>query len=131
VVANPAIREIGAIDSALMRCRELAGIRIKQKERHCPECIEQVRGLPNSIVAATIGQEMLKQMGLANTIALVNGGADGLRSVLAEYGYLPPQIDTLCEMVEIYASRTLFDTRFPELPEAFTQHLRVLTEVAA
>ena len=119
------------MEAALMRCRELAGIRIKQKERHCPECIEQVRGLPNSVVAATIGQEMVKQMGLANTIALVNGGADNLRALLSEYGYEPQQIDTLCEMVEIFASRTLFEAEFPKLPETFTSRLQVITEVAA
>lgn len=113
-------RELGAIELALMRCRELAGIRILQKgQKTCPECLGAVDGAPYSEIAALLGAETLKRMGLSNSLALVEGGADNLRSLLRAWGYSTEQADLFGEIVEVHASRTLLERDFPKLPEHF------------
>jgi hypothetical protein len=104
------------MDLALMRCRELAGIRIKQKaQRHFPERIELIESIPLCDVAAVLGQETLKEMGLANSIWLVTGGADNLRSLLAARGYHKEQADLFGQAVEAQAAFTLYEIEFPDV----------------
>lgn len=121
IVASAA-KEIGAAEMALLRCRELAGIRIRQKEKQCPDCLKAANGQPNSLVAAKIGEESLAQLRL-QPIDLVRGGADGFTTYLVRIGYGAAQAKALAEMVEVFASRTIYDARQPELPTAFSAHL--------
>jgi hypothetical protein len=111
-------RELGAIEMAIARCRELAGIRLRKKERSFPECIMLAHGQPSSMVASIIGTESIHQMS-TTAAALVKGGADTLRSMLLAWGYSGEQITVLGELVESYAARTLFEARQPVLPSGF------------
>lgn len=115
---NGHTREVGVIELALMRCRELAGIRIRQKAgRRLPEL--DLDAIPFADVAAFVGQEALKEVGCANAYALVLGGADNLRSLLRVWGYPKEQADLFCEVVEVQAARTLFELEFPSMDERF------------
>lgn len=98
----------GAAELALMRCRELAGIRIRHK---CSECAE---GQPFSVVASALGEAAV-----SDPLKLVQGGSDGLYSLLAEWGWDDAQASALCQQLEVYAARTLFQPRCPELPAGF------------
>ncbi|HSE45790.1 MAG TPA: hypothetical protein VLA89_10745 [Gemmatimonadales bacterium] len=98
----------GAAQLALMRCRELAGVRIRHK---CSECAE---GAPPSLVAAALGPEQV-----ADPLKLVQGGSDGLRSLLLEWGWDDAQSTALCQQLEVYAARTLFQSACPDLPSGF------------
>jgi hypothetical protein len=101
-----------------MRCRELAGIRIKQKsQRHFPDHLAFVEGVPFADVAASLGQELVKTMGLGGSIALVSGGADNLRSLLGVWGYGGEAANLFAEMVEAHAGNTLFQPGFPQFSE--------------
>ena len=51
-----------------MRCRELAGVRIRHK---CADC---AKGQPNSVVASVMGAT-----DVTDPLKLVRGGTDGLR----------------------------------------------------
>ena len=85
-------RKLGVIELALMRCRELAGIRIHQKaKRHYPERLAFVDGVPFSDVAASLGETAVSEMGLGSAMTLVSGGADNLRSLLTVWGYADTQ----------------------------------------
>lgn len=109
-------RKMGVIELALMRCRELAGIRIHQRaQRRYPEHLAFVEAVPFSDVAASIGKELVKEIGLGNSVALVSGGADNLRSLLSVWGYTKEQSDIFAEFVEMHAASTLFTPGFPEL----------------
>jgi hypothetical protein len=110
--------EMGAAQMALARCRELAGVRIKQKEKVCPECLEGTNGLPLSAIAASLGHEKIEKLSVTPQ-ALVKGGADTLRDMLAEWGYAKVQATALAEMVESYAARTLFKVEHPQFPSGF------------
>lgn len=109
----------GAADLALMRCRELAGIRIRHK---CKECAE---GEPDSLVASVLGSEKVP-----DPMKLVHGGTDGFKSLLAERGFGDALAASLCQTLEVYAARTLFESRQPDLPAGFMAQVSKAKEVS-
>jgi hypothetical protein len=113
-ITASADRRMGVIELAVMRCRELAGIRIKQKAtRHFPDHLAFIEGQPFADIAASLGKELVKTMGLGGSVQLVAGGADNLRSLLAVWGYGLEQADLFAEIVEAHAANTLFQAGFP------------------
>lgn len=111
-------RKLTVIDLALMRCRELAGIRIKQKaQRHHPDQLAFIDGIPFSDVAASLGEDVVKEMGIGGAMVLVSGGADNLRSLLCVWGHTRQQADIFAEVVEMRAASTLFEPGFPKLDD--------------
>ena len=114
---------------ALARCRELAGIRIRQKEKFCPECLQKANGSPNSLIAAAVGADALIQLQVTPQ-TLVKGGADTLRSVVNTWGYAGVQSAAIAEMVESYAARTLFQSQQPLLPSGFAAHFERAKEAS-
>lgn len=115
-VTASSARRMGVVELALMRCRELAGIRIKQKaQRHFPEQLELIESIPFCDVAAVIGSETLNELGVSQSLALVSGGADNLRSLLRVWGYTREEADLFGEVVEVHAARTLYELDFPEV----------------
>lgn len=119
--------EVGAATMALTRCRELAGIRIKQREKspgagRTPEAyaeiLAEINGQPNWSIAAFLGAEKVEILKLTPA-QLVKGGADTLKTLLEEWGYGFTQSKAIAEMVESYAARTLFKAGHPTLPSGF------------
>ena len=98
---------LGAAQLALHRCRELAGVRVRHK---CPDCAE---GQPDALVAASLGAEA------GDPVRLVQGGTDGFRDFLTERGMETIQAAALCQQLETFASKTLFEPKCPELPSGF------------
>jgi len=110
---------LGAADLALLRCRELAGIRIRHK---CKECAQ---GHPDALVASVMGPTQVP-----DPLKLVHGGTDGLRSLLGERGFGRELAASLCQTLEVYAARTLFESRQPELPAGFMAQVEKAQEVS-
>lgn len=108
----------GAAAAALMRCRELAGVRIRHRCRDC-------EGDSLSLVAASAPAEYL-----AEPLALVRGGTDFFRSLLNEWGYTAEQCSSLCQQLEVFAARTLKHDRCPDLPAGFVASLEKALEVS-
>lgn len=124
-VTASSAKKLGVVELALMRCRELAGIRIKQKaQRHFPDQLELIESIPFCDVAAVMGIETLKELGISHSLALVSGGADNLRSLLKVWGYAKEQADLFGEVVEVHAARTLFELDFPEV-DALADQLEI------
>jgi len=117
--------EFAAFELALMRCRELAGIRIHQKAKQFPDRIASVAAEPYAQVAPALGKTILKEMGLSNALALVAGGADNLRSLLKVKGYSDESANAVGEMIEVLAARTLYNVEFPQVPPHFSGHLEM------
>lgn len=113
---------MGAAMMALARCRELAGIRLYQKHRNCPECFEKADGRPHALVASIVGPEVVGKLGW-EPLRLVRGGTDTFKDMLVYWDYTPKQADAICEMIESFAARTLYDERLPQLPVGFATHL--------
>ncbi len=131
VVASGASLELGAAEMALQRCRELAGMRIRNQEKRCPDCLSEANGKPTVLVAASIGADNVTRLKL-DPRELVKGGTDPLRTVLANWGYSAAQAGTICEMVELWAARTLFDkkTAIPSSVESQIAQIKGLADAA-
>lgn len=130
--------EVGAAEMALARCRELAGIRIKQRERApgsgktppiYAEILSQINGKPDGAIAAYLGPEKVALLDV-DPAKLVQGGAATLRTVLEGWGYGYSQAVTLASMVESYAARTLFKEGPPTLPNGFAAHFERAKEAS-
>lgn len=107
----------GAAEVALMRCRELAGRRIRHK---CADC---AKGKPLAVVASLVGPEVVTE-----PLKLVQGGTDSFHSWLADQGFADSQALPLCQQLEIFAARTLFEPRCPDLPSGFVASIEKAQE---
>jgi hypothetical protein len=112
-------RLYGAAELALMRCRELAGARIRHK---CSDCAE---GSPLPMVASALGPSYVE-----DPLKLVKGGTDSFRSYLIEQEFGHEQAGAICQQLEVFAARTLFEKRCPELPTGFVAALERAREVS-
>lgn len=112
-------RILGAAELALLRCRELAGIRIRHK---CKECAE---GSPDAVVASVLGPSEVGE-----PLKLVQGGADGFHSLLRERGFAEAQASSICQTLEVYAARTLFEPRQPDLPAGLMAQIEKAREIS-
>lgn len=119
---------LGAAMMALARCRELAGIRLYQKHRNCPECFDKADGHPHALVASIVGPEVVQKVGW-DPVRLVRGGTDTFRDMLMYWDYSDKQAEAICEMIEAFAARTLYDSRLPQLPSGFASHLEHAREL--
>lgn len=115
-------RELGAAELALLRCREMAGIRLRRLKT-CPSCLEAATGQPAAMVASLVGVEGVQQLGVSDMRELVRGGADQFRSLLSSWGYHPSGADVLAQIVEAHAARTLFEHHLPSMPDGFVAHV--------
>lgn len=129
-----AAREIGASEMALMRCRELAGTRLRHTKTWnalaaiCLDCQNDAQDRPLGLVATVLGPDIIQRLHL-EPMTLVRGGADTLRGLLKAWGYSDAQSEALAEMVEIYAARTLFDERISSLPAAVGSQIEQMKEL--
>ena len=112
-------RILGAADSALLRCRKLAGVRIRHK---CKECAPNA---PESLVASIMGVTSV-----TDPRALVKGGTEDFQEQLVEWGIDKTQAAALCQMVEVWAAKTLFESKQPELPSGFMAQVEKAKEVS-
>jgi len=104
---------------ALHRCRQIAGVRIQHK---CKDCGS---GHDQSVVASVVGPTVA-----ADPVALVRDGANGFRSLLVEWGVGVEQATSLQQQLEVYAARTLFETKCPDLPSGFVSAIEKAKEVS-
>jgi hypothetical protein len=123
-------RIIGAAEMALLRCREVAGSRILSYRNSCPDCLQPAADAPKALVAAVLGQDVLAELNVPQPMKLVTGGTDGFRSLLTDWGFSTSQAEALCEMVTVYAAKTLFDRNHPALPSGFAAQVERMQEVS-
>ena len=96
----------GWAEAGLLRCRTVAGVRIRHK---CPDCAQ---GTPPSLVASVLGPSVAPE-----PMKLVRGGSEDFQLLLSSV--LPQeQVSALGQMLEVYAARTLCEES-PPLPSGF------------
>ncbi len=100
-------RILGAAELAVIRCRELAGAKIRSNLRNCPDCLKVADGKPNALVASLVGAEGLALLKSQSAERLVSGGTDGFRALMESWGVDPLITDLLATLIEQHAARTL------------------------
>lgn len=105
----------GAAEMALLRCRELAGSRIRSRRKSCPHCLDEVAHLPNTLVASGLGRVGLEPLGGPDPRELVAGGSEAFKALLLTWSYDEREADAVCGFLELHAARTLFHEH-PAIP---------------
>jgi hypothetical protein len=122
----------GAAWTALYRCRELAGSRIRTQHRRVPELTQDLDGKPNADVCALLGQDKLRGNGKLEPLELVKGGTDVFSVYLTDaWGFTNAQAEALSEMLLVHAARTLFDLRGPTLPSGFVAQVERMQDTSS
>jgi hypothetical protein len=116
---------LGAAEFAVERARELAGSRVRRmtsergpRDKRCADCQEALDGVANWEVCATLGQDQLQALGLAEP-DLVAGAGAAFASSLSRMGVDQDWAAELARLVEQHAARTLCNPDVPPLPAAF------------
>lgn len=128
VIAWELERLSGAAELTIDRCRELAGSRLRTKITRagngdrCNECIDLIRDVPNSLVAASLG-DTAGGLSLPSPRELVAGGAEGFRLRASAWGVDTDAAALLADQLEAHAARTLFDIDPVGLPKGFAAKL--------
>lgn len=123
-------RVLGAAALAFVRCRELAGSRLRSYQKSCPDCLEPANGKPNSLVAALVGPDVLPKLNAPAPLKLVSGGGEAFTGLLISWGVADSQAKAVSEMVEVYAARTLFELNPNALPSGFSAHIERVCDVS-
>jgi len=76
-------------------------------------------------VASVVGPERVGE-----PRALVDGGTEEFYSLLMGNGMGDSMAASLCQTLEVYAARTLFDSEHPALPSAFMAQVENALEVS-
>lgn len=136
VVSRPDARVasiLGAADMAIRACRSKAGARLRtqvaspsKSTPKCSECQQAIDGIPNAVVAATLGVETLRDMAARDPLTLVAGGTADFLSALEEWGVPRAHADVLCERIEAYAAQTLFEPNTPDIPPGFASFVSTM-----
>lgn len=120
----------GAAELALLRCRELAGARIRTAHKKNPAVAAQLDGRLNAFVAAIIGREQLAEIGTPEPLSLVKGGTDIFITLCLEWHVEETQARAIAQMIEVYAARTLFEPRLPQFPAGVSAQIERANEVS-
>jgi hypothetical protein len=120
----------GAAELALLRCRELAGSKIRQQNKRNPGITAQIDGRPAAAIAFILGPEAVTALG-TDPLHLVRGGTDQFVTLCLEWGIEDAQARALGQMIEVHAARTLFEPRLPEFPAGFAAHIERANEISA
>ena len=119
----------GIAELSLIRCRELAGSKIRQANKRNAAIMAQIDGRPAAAVAFILGPEKITELGL-EPLRLVRGGTDSFVNLCMEWGLEEQQARALAQMIETHAARTLFEPRLPEFPAGFAAHIERANEIS-
>lgn len=121
---------IGAAELALEEIRWQIGSRLKNHLRgKCEDCSALVQDVRRSLVAATLGPDVVAEHGPSDLVSLAIGGGDHFTQVIQKHGISAMQAAALAEVLELHAVSTVYDEE-PGLPAGFVGRVRAL-EVAA
>lgn len=111
-------RLLGAAETEVEAIRQRAGSRLRSHvQGNCAECAERIHRLPNGLVAAELGMELLTELEI-DTRKLVTGTASTFRTMARRWGVSDAQADYLAELLENHAGNTLCEDT-SSLPPGF------------
>jgi hypothetical protein len=120
---TPVIR--GAAAMALERCRELAGSRLGAKRMSCDGCFDGTENVPKSELAAVVGKDVVRTLGITSELALVKGATDPFIKAVMVYGVPEELARKLAKQIEADAAATLYD-RQTVISYELSEELRAL-----
>jgi len=116
---------MGGAEVAVERCREVAGAKIRSqtakcKTTACTECASMIDGVPNSLVASTLGPDRVSGLKSPPAIKLVSGGAESFVASAARAHQVESDFaQQLGDLIENHAALTLFESSAGRIPSGF------------
>jgi hypothetical protein len=110
-------RVIGMAEAAVLRCRELAGSRLRtrmQSNGTAPNLRARIKSAPNESVAWRLGADVRDE---CDPDSLVAGAGMVFLTGMRKLGLDPGLAESLVRRVEEHAARTLFDEDSGDLPD--------------
>jgi hypothetical protein len=121
----------GAAESAILRCRGIAGSRLRTLHRQSAEFAAISEGqCRNADLAATAGQAVLLALGTPDPMELVKGGAQDFVDVCLEWDIDNAQAVAMGQQIEVYASKTLFEKGLPKFSPGLAAAIERANEVS-
>lgn len=114
----------GAAELAMLRCRSLAGSRLRSKKLNGYAEVQNVH------LAAALGHAMLAELEMPDPQILVNGGATDFVELCVEWGVDRIQALSMAQMIEVYSARTLCDEGLPPFPSGLEAAIERAHEVS-
>lgn len=108
---------IGMAEACVLRCRELAGSRLRTRVNGngAPANLRaRIKSAPNAVVACRLGTDVRDE---CDPDALVAGAGQVFLSGMTRLGLEPGLAETLVRRVEEHSARTLFDEEPGDLPD--------------
>lgn len=111
----------GAALMQIVRARELAGNRIKNRAQSCEECRELLHGVKPQDYMVTLGAERVRDIltGHGSEADLVAGVGNVFAQLLESWGVNGGWPEQLGSMLESHAQRTMYEPAQPPLPSGF------------
>jgi len=113
----------GAAELAILRCREVAGSRLRSRK------LNGYAEVQNAHLAAACGHDMLVELKTEPQL-LVHGGASTFVALCHEWGIDSTQAAAMGQMIEVYAARTLCDDGLPPFPAGLEAAIERANEVS-
>jgi hypothetical protein len=114
----------GAADLALLRAREAAGNRLRSLAKRDPDLHALLEDMPARDIAAYLGPDRVRALGVADPRELVNSGTSLVVDALALWRIGDAAtVLLIAEQVEQHAARTLFEERPTPLPPQFRSYV--------
>lgn len=120
----------GAAEFSLLRCREIAGARLRTLFKRDPAVMALLDGRQNVFAAAILGREKMVELGAPEPLQLVKDGSDTFITLCLEWGLEETQARALAQMIETYASKTIFEPRLPHFPSGFLAQIERANEIS-
>lgn len=105
---------------ALEQIRHRVGSKLRAKKMTCEGCFAGTEDVPNSLLAATIGQDVVRTLGITSELGLVDGGADPFEAALIASGVPAGKAKVLATRLARHAADTLYEAT-PALPDDFSR----------
>lgn len=115
---------VAMAEMAVIRCRELAGSRLRTHARNCETCVEKLVDVEQDLVASVLGFDAAVELEAPTPSALIAGGARVFGQAVRSKGVSDDWADRLCELVELHAARTLYQAQPGVLPAGFMEAAR-------
>lgn len=116
-------RILGAADLSLLRCREVAGNRIRNHVRKNPDLDRDLSGVAARDLPARVGADLALELGVPPATTLVQGTDGMILDALRVFGVGSEVAGQVARRVEEHAARTLWDERPPPLPRQFEPYV--------
>lgn len=119
---------LGATSAAIEEVRKTVGLRLRAHLAggRCPECVEQVRDVPASLIVAKLGREIVEAQAV-DLLRWAEDAAPGFATVLQrQLAISSREARALQEVVELHAVATIYETS-PGLPTGYMGRVKAMT----